>query len=166
MNKDSLLQITNLHAEVDGQAILRGIDLTIEVGEVHAIMGPNASGKSTLANVLAGRPGFDVSQGEVRYLGQDLLAMPPEQRARHGLFLGFQYPVEIPGVSNIYLLKAALNAMRRQRGLEELDAMVGKGQDAKVRLSDKVLEQIWERRNAILEKAEALVHLYGDSALY
>lgn len=123
MTEYSLLQITDLHASVDGQAILQGIDLTIKAGEVHAIMGPNASGKSTLANVLAGRPGFEVTAGNILYQGKDLLALNPEQRAREGLFLGFQYPVEIPGVSNINLLKAAVNAVRNQQGLEELDAM-------------------------------------------
>jgi len=135
MTQNSLLQISNLHAEVEGQAILRGIDLTIKAGEVHAIMGPNASGKSTLAHVLAGRPGFEVTQGEILYQGKDLLAMPPEERARHGLFLGFQYPVEIPGVSNVYLLKAAVNAMRKQRGLPELDAM-----DFLERVSERMVE--------------------------
>ena len=135
MTQNSLLQISNLHAEVEGQAILRGIDLTIKAGEVHAIMGPNASGKSTLAHVLAGRPGFEVTQGEILYQGKDLLAMPPEERARHGLFLGFQYPVEIPGVSNVYLLKAAVNAMRKQRGLPELDAM-----DFLERVSERMAE--------------------------
>ncbi len=118
-----MLEIRNLHAGVDGKEILHGIDLTVNAGEVHAIMGPNGSGKSTLAQVLAGRESFTVTQGEVRYDGRDLLALPPEKRAREGVFLGFQYPVEIPGVSNVYLLKAALNAVRRQRGLPELDAM-------------------------------------------
>ena len=124
-NRDAkaMLQITNLHASVDGKEILRGIDLTVNAGEVHAIMGPNGSGKSTLAQVLAGREDFTVTAGEVRYGGQDLLALAPEERAREGLFLGFQYPVEIPGVSNVYLLKASLNAVRKQRGLPELDAM-------------------------------------------
>ncbi len=123
MSKNSLLQISNLHANVDDQPILQGIDLSINRGEVHAIMGPNASGKSTLAHVLVGRPGFDVTQGEILYQGKDLLVMSPEERARHGLFLAFQYPVEIPGVSNIYLLKAAVNAIRKERGQPELDAM-------------------------------------------
>ncbi|MGE5094781.1 MAG: Fe-S cluster assembly ATPase SufC [Betaproteobacteria bacterium] len=118
-----MLEIRDLHASVDGKAILRGIDLKVEAGEVHAIMGPNGSGKSTLAQVLAGRESFTVTQGEVRYDGRDLLALAPEDRAREGLFLGFQYPVEIPGVSNVYLLKAALNAVRQRRGLPELDAM-------------------------------------------
>ena len=123
MASQNLLQIKDLHAQVDGKAILKGIDLTIDAGQVHAIMGPNGSGKSTLAHVLAGREGVEVTQGEILYEGRDLLAMAPEVRARHGLFLGFQYPVEIPGVSNIYLLKAAVNAVRKEQGLEELDAM-------------------------------------------
>jgi Fe-S cluster assembly ATP-binding protein len=118
-----MLDIRNLQAIVGGKPILRGIDLTVKAGEVHAIMGPNGSGKSTLAQVLAGREGYEVTGGEVRYLGQDLLAMAPEVRAREGVFLAFQYPVEIPGVSNAYLLKAALNGVRRHRGLPELDAM-------------------------------------------
>jgi Fe-S cluster assembly ATP-binding protein len=112
-----------LHANVDGKPILKGISLTINAGEVHAIMGPNGSGKSTLANVLAGREGYEVTGGEVIYEGMDLLALPPEDRARKGVFLAFQYPVEIPGVSNVYLLKAALNAARKHRGLPEVDAM-------------------------------------------
>jgi len=118
-----MLSINNLHASVDDKPILHGIDLEVKAGEVHAIMGPNGSGKSTFANVLAGREQYRVTQGEVRYQGQDLLAMTAEDRARAGVFLAFQYPVEIPGVSNIYFLKAALNAIRRYRGLDELDAM-------------------------------------------
>jgi len=118
-----MLSIKNLHASVDDTPILHGIDLEVKAGEVHAIMGPNGSGKSTFANVLAGREQYRVTQGEVHYQGQDLLAMSPEDRARAGVFLAFQYPVEIPGVSNIYFLKAALNAIRKYRGLEELDAM-------------------------------------------
>jgi Fe-S cluster assembly ATP-binding protein len=118
-----MLSIKNLHASVDDTPILHGIDLEVKAGEVHAIMGPNGSGKSTFANVLAGREQYAVTQGEVHYQGQDLLAMSPEDRARAGVFLAFQYPVEIPGVSNIYFLKAALNAIRKYRGLEELDAM-------------------------------------------
>jgi Fe-S cluster assembly ATP-binding protein len=118
-----MLTIRNLHATVAGKAILRGVDLTISAGEVHAIMGPNGSGKSTLASVLAGRDGYEVTEGEVLFEGQNLLEMGPEERAREGLFLAFQYPVEIPGVSNAYFLKAALNARRKHQGLGELDAM-------------------------------------------
>jgi Fe-S cluster assembly ATP-binding protein len=118
----SLLEIKDLHAKVGEREILRGIDLTINPGEVHAIMGPNGSGKSTLAQVLAGRELYVVTSGEVIYEGQDLLAMSPEDRARAGIFLAFQYPVEIPGVSNMYFLKAALNTVRKSRGIEELDA--------------------------------------------
>jgi Fe-S cluster assembly ATP-binding protein len=118
-----MLTIKNLRASVDGKEILKGIDLQVDAGEVHAIMGPNGSGKSTLAHVLAGRDGYEVTAGSITYLGKDLLALSTEERAREGIFLGFQYPVEIPGVSNIYLLKAALNAVRKHRGEEELDAM-------------------------------------------
>ncbi|TVT84344.1 Fe-S cluster assembly ATPase SufC [Pseudomonas sp. H3(2019)] len=117
-----MLEINDLHASVDGREILRGITLRVEAGEVHAIMGPNGSGKSTLAQVLAGLETYEVS-GEVLYDGQDLLAMPPEARAVAGIFLAFQYPVEIPGVGNLYFLRTALNAVRKQRGLEELDAL-------------------------------------------
>lgn len=118
-----MLEIKNLHASIDGKEILRGINLTVNAGEVHAIMGPNGAGKSTLSNVLAGRDGYDVTQGEVIYKGENLLDLEPEERAQRGLFLAFQYPVEIPGVSNIYLLKAALNAVRQYQGLDELDAI-------------------------------------------
>ncbi|HLF82848.1 MAG TPA: Fe-S cluster assembly ATPase SufC [Blastocatellia bacterium] len=118
-----MLEVKNLNVSVDKNEILRGINLTVNAGEVHAIMGPNGSGKSTLAHVLAGRDGYQVTEGEVIYDGADLLAMPPELRAREGVFLAFQYPVEIPGVSNMYFLRAALNANRKHRGLDELDAM-------------------------------------------
>ena len=118
-----MLEIRNLYARVHDRAILRGVDLTVHAGEVHAIMGPNGSGKSTLAQILAGREDYEVTAGEVRYEGKDLLRMPPEERAREGIFLAFQYPIAIPGVSTAYFLKAALNAMRKHRGLDELDAM-------------------------------------------
>jgi len=117
-----MLKIDNLHASVEGKKILNGLTLSVARGEVHAIMGPNGSGKSTLANVLAGRPGYEVTAGSVSFEGRDLLQLPAEERARAGLFLGFQYPVEIPGVNNVYLLKAALNAARKAQGLPEVDA--------------------------------------------
>ncbi len=117
-----MLKIENLHVKVDGKEILKGLTLTVPTGEVHAVMGPNGSGKSTLANVLAGRPGYEITAGSVTFQGRDLLALAPEQRAREGVFLGFQYPVEIPGVNNVYLLKAAVNAARKHRGLDEVDA--------------------------------------------
>jgi len=118
-----MLEVKGLHVSVDGKEILKGIDLTVNAGEVHAIMGPNGSGKSTLAHILAGREGYEVTEGSVTYQGKDLLAMAPEERAREGVFLAFQYPVEIPGVNNVYFLKAAVNAVRTHQGLEELDAM-------------------------------------------
>ena len=118
-----MLEVTNLHASVAGRGILRGVDLSVKAGEVHAIMGPNGSGKSTLAAVLAGREEYEVTAGSVTWEGRDLLEMEPEERAREGLFLAFQYPVEIPGVNNAYLLKAALNQVRKHRGEPELDAM-------------------------------------------
>ena len=118
-----LLEIKDLHAKVEGKEILKGIDLKINKGEVHAIMGPNGSGKSTLAQVLAGREDYEITKGEVIYNGKDLLELSPEDRAREGVFLAFQYPIEIPGVSNTNLLKTALNEIRKYRGEEELDAM-------------------------------------------
>ena len=119
----TMLEIHNLHVRVGGTPLLRGIDLCVNAGEVHAIMGPNGSGKSTLARVLAGHPDYQVTEGEVSYEGRDLLAMDPEERAREGVFMAFQYPVEIPGVNNAYFLKAALNAQRKHRGEPEVDAM-------------------------------------------
>jgi len=119
----ALLEIRNLHVKVENHEILKGIDLTINAGEVHSIMGPNGSGKSTLAQVLARRENFQVTQGEVLYNGKDLLAMKPEEAACDGVFLAFQYPVEIPGISNAYFLRSALNAVRKYRGEDELDAM-------------------------------------------
>ena len=118
-----MLHIKNLHASIGGKEILKGLDLEVQAGEVHAIMGPNGAGKSTLGNVIAGREGYDVTQGEVLYKGQDLLKLQPEERACEGLFLAFQYPVEIPGVNNTYFLRAALNAQRKYRGEPELDSM-------------------------------------------
>jgi len=118
----SMLKIDNLHVRAGDKQVLHGVSLEVGAGEVHAIMGPNGSGKSTLVQVLAGREGYDVTAGSVSYQGRDLLALPPEARAREGVFLAFQYPVEIPGVNNVYLLKAGLNALRQHRGLPELDA--------------------------------------------
>jgi Fe-S cluster assembly ATP-binding protein len=117
-----VLKIENLHVRAGDKQVLTGLNLAVAAGEVHAIMGPNGSGKSTLVQVLAGREGYEVTAGSVRYRDRDLLAMPPEERAREGVFLAFQYPVEIPGVNNVYLLKAGLNAVRKHRGLPELDA--------------------------------------------
>jgi Fe-S cluster assembly ATP-binding protein len=119
----SFLEIKNLHVEAEGQKILKGVNLTVNPGEVHAIMGPNGSGKTTLAQVLAGREEYEITEGEILYRGEDLIEQAPEERAREGLFLAFQYPVEIPGVSNVYFLKAALNAIRKHRGEDEMDAM-------------------------------------------
>ncbi len=123
MHPEPILEIVDLHASVESKPILRGIDLTIRPGEVHAIMGPNGSGKSTLASVLAGREAYRITRGTVRFQGRDLLELDPEERAREGLFLAFQYPVEIPGVNTTYFLKAAVNETRKHRGLPELDAM-------------------------------------------
>src|SRR5215211_7964935 len=117
-----MLAIKNLHARVEEKEILRGINLTVNPGEVHAIMGPNGSGKSTLAGVLAGRDAYEVTEGDVLFEGKNLLEMDPEERAREGIFLAFQYPVEIPGVTNNYFLRAGLNAIRKHKGLPELDA--------------------------------------------
>ncbi|HEX8834865.1 MAG TPA: Fe-S cluster assembly ATPase SufC [Abditibacteriaceae bacterium] len=140
-----MLEIKNLHANVEGKEILRGINLSVKAGEVHAIMGPNGSGKSTLASVLAGREEYDVTEGEVDFDGKDLLDMAPEERAREGVFLAFQYPVEIPGVNNTYFLKAALNAVRKHNGLEELDA----GQFLRL-VKEKV--KIVEMDNSLLQR--------------
>ncbi len=118
-----MLSIRNLHASVDGKEILKGLDLEVKAGEVHAIMGPNGAGKSTLSNVLAGREGYEITAGEVIYDGKDLLAMPAEERAQAGIFLAFQYPVEIAGITNMYFLRTALNSIRKARGQEEVDAV-------------------------------------------
>ena len=140
-----MLKIEDLYVEIDGNPILKGINLEIAAGEVHAIMGPNGSGKSTLAYVLAGREGYDVTKGRVLYKGKDLLEMQPELRAAEGLFLGFQYPVAIQGVSNIYFLKAALNAIRKHRGEEPLDAIdfmkLSKEKAALVQLPDELTKR-------------------------
>ena len=122
-SEKAMLEIRNLHATVDGKPILKGLDLVVAAGEVHAIMGPNGSGKSTLASVIAGREGYEVTDGEVLYKGRNLLELEPEERACEGIFLAFQYPVEIPGVNNTYFLRAALNAQRKYRGEPELDSM-------------------------------------------
>ncbi|MGH2568886.1 MAG: ABC transporter ATP-binding protein, partial [Bacteroidota bacterium] len=119
----ALLAIKNLHAGVDGNEILRGVTLTVNLGEVHAIMGPNGSGKSTLAQVIAGRDSYYITDGQILYNGENLLDVAPEERARKGVFMAFQYPVEIPGVSNTYFLRSALNAIRKSKGQEDLDAM-------------------------------------------
>jgi len=160
-----MLEISKLHVSVDDKPILRGIDLAIGAGEVHAIMGPNGSGKSTLAHVLAGRDHYTVTEGSVRYQGRDLLEQSPEERAREGIFLAFQYPVEIPGVANIYLLKAAVNAQRKHRGEPELDAvdflalvkgklqLMGMAQDLLYRSVNEGFSGGEKKRNEILQMA-------------
>ncbi len=141
----ALLEIRNLHVNVEGAEILKGLDLTIEEGRVHAIMGPNGGGKSTLAKALVGDEAYEITEGEVLFKGQDLLEMDPEVRAREGVFLGFQYPVEIPGVSNTYFLKAAVNAMRKHRGEGEIDAMefleLVKERAKRVKLDETLLQR-------------------------
>ena len=139
---DTLLKIENLHACVEDKHILKGIDLTLDYGQVHAIMGPNGSGKSTLANVLAGRDGYEITEGRVWYRGHDLLAMPPEERAREGVFLAFQYPVEIPGVSNIYFLKAALNAIRMQMDEQFLYRAINEGFSGGEKKRNEILQML------------------------
>jgi Fe-S cluster assembly ATP-binding protein len=160
-----MLELENVHARAGGVEILKGIDLVVRAGEVHAVMGPNGSGKSTLANVLAGRPGVEVTQGRVRFEGADLTAMSPEDRARAGIFLAFQYPVEIPGVSNSYFLKASLNALRKARGEPELDAMdflaLVREKAKRVEMDEKLLQRAVnegfsggeKKRNEILQMA-------------
>ena len=164
-DKEPLLSVRNLHARVAGQEILRGVDLEVRPGEVHAIMGPNGSGKSTLANVLAGRPEYEVTQGQVLYQGEDLLALEPEERARRGLFLAFQYPVELPGVRSWQFLKAAMDARRRHRGEEEMGArefdrllkekveMVEIGQDLVRRAVNEGFSGGEKKRNEVLQMA-------------
>lgn len=140
-----MLKIENLHAGIDGVEILKGLDLEVEAGQVHAIMGPNGSGKSTLAQVLAGRDEYEVTEGSVSFAGQDLLELEPEERAREGIFLAFQYPVEIPGVSNTYFLKAALNAIREHRGEDEIDAIdflkLAREKMKMVKMDEKLLQR-------------------------
>jgi Fe-S cluster assembly ATP-binding protein len=164
-NGNPMLSIENLHAAIGGKPILRGVDLAVHAGEVHAVMGPNGSGKSTLANVIAGREEYRVTAGSVRYQGGDLLAMPPEERAREGIFLAFQSPVEIPGVSNLYFLKAALNAVRKHRGLQEFDVVefremvlerlrrVEMGEDLLLRAVNDGFSGGEKKRNEILQLA-------------
>ena len=139
-----MLEIVNLHANVEGKEILKGISLTVKPGEVHAIMGPNGSGKSTLAQVLAGRPEYEVTAGEVRYRGRDLLDMDPEERAREGVFMAFQYPIEIPGVSNSYFLRAAVNSIRKHRSQEPIEA--------------RAFLALLRERMALVELDEAFLH--------
>ncbi|MEE9446686.1 MAG: Fe-S cluster assembly ATPase SufC [Arenicellales bacterium] len=141
-----MLKIENLHATIEGKAILKGLNLEIGAGEIHAIMGPNGSGKSTLAAVLTGRDEYEVTEGSVQFMGKDLLDLEPDERAQLGLFLGFQYPVEIPGVSNMYFMKAAVNALRKGQGLKELDAM-----DFLKKVKEKVA--LMEMRDEFLHRA-------------
>lgn len=145
IEKTKMLEIRNLHASVEGHEILRGVDLTVNAGEVHSIMGPNGSGKSTLAQVLAGRDTYEVTEGEIIYNGKNLLEMEPDERAREGVFLAFQYPVEIPGVNTNYFLRAALNAKRKHHGQDELDAMdflsLVKEKAKTVQLNEKLLSR-------------------------
>jgi len=160
-----MLELSNLHASAGGAKILKGIDLVVRAGEVHAVMGPNGSGKSTLANVLAGRPGVEITQGRVLFEGKDLTALSPEDRARAGIFLAFQYPVEIPGVANSYFLKASLNAIRKARGESELDAMdflaLVREKVKRVEMDEKLLQRAVnegfsggeKKRNEILQMA-------------
>ena len=140
-----MLEIKGLTAKVEDKEILHGIDLTVKAGEVHAIMGPNGSGKSTLARVLAGHPGYEVTGGSITYKGEDLLELAADERARKGVFMAFQYPVEIPGVNNAYFLKAALNATRKERGLEELDAIdfmtLVKAEAKRLQMDDSMLQR-------------------------
>jgi Fe-S cluster assembly ATP-binding protein len=162
---DALLELRNVHARAGDAEILRGVDLVVRPGEVHAVMGPNGSGKSTLANVLAGRPSVTVTQGQVLFDGRDLTALAPEERAREGVFLAFQYPVEIPGVANLYFLKAALNAVRKHRGLQELDAIEFLGHARKqmklVEMDEKLMQRSVnegfsggeKKRNEVLQMA-------------
>jgi len=161
----TMLEIKNLHATVDGKPILKGLDLTVDAGEVHAIMGPNGAGKSTLSYVLAGRDGYEVTEGQILYKGQDLLELEPEERAVAGLFLAFQYPVEIPGVSNTTFLKSALNAVRKARGEKELDAMqflkLVRAKTKELGMSDEMLKRAVnvgfsggeKKRNEVLQMA-------------
>jgi len=145
MHDRAMLKIENLHVEVEGKEILRGVDLCLPAGEVHAVMGPNGSGKSTLAYVLAGREGYDVTQGRILYQGRDLTQMTPEERAREGVFLAFQYPVEIAGVANATFVKSAVNAVRKHRGQRELDAIeflkLARAKLAELEMDEKLLSR-------------------------